>query len=302
MLTGRRASPSIDHFLSAAGGATWPGNGVALTRSGGRRWSQALSVPTGIWGLDALPATPDVFAVGVTALYETSDDGTSWRRRGEPAGGPLVEVSFSSPSNGVGLTTLGRLVATSDGGRSWRRDASAGRLQLTSSCVSGGGSYLVSDATGTIWSLSRSARLNRLFIPKLPSSVRPSNELRARRRQSVLAGLGGCEPGDAKATPGLALPARWIIHTVGPIWRGGEAGEPEVLASCYRRCLEVADSLGARSVAFPSISTGAYGFPADLAAGVAVSTLRSTSTAVRLVVLVDVYQRTLRRFQAALRA
>jgi O-acetyl-ADP-ribose deacetylase (regulator of RNase III) len=98
--------------------------------------------------------------------------------------------------------------------------------------------------------------------------------------------LGGCEPGDAKATPGFALPARWIIHTVGPVWRGGNDGERDILASCYRRSLAVADELGARSVAFPAISTGVYGFPRQSAAEVAVSTLRSITTDVRRVVLV----------------
>jgi O-acetyl-ADP-ribose deacetylase (regulator of RNase III) len=82
--------------------------------------------------------------------------------------------------------------------------------------------------------------------------------------------LGGCAPGDAKATPGFRLPARWVIHTVGPIYRGGTSGEPEVLASCYRRSLQVADELGATSVAFPAISTGVYGYPADEAAQIAV--------------------------------
>jgi O-acetyl-ADP-ribose deacetylase len=100
------------------------------------------------------------------------------------------------------------------------------------------------------------------------------------------AALGGCETGDAKATPGFALPARWIIHTVGPVWRGGQAGEAELLASCYRRSLAVADRLGARSLAFPAISTGIYGYPAGRAAEVAVSTLRSTETEVELALLV----------------
>ena len=98
--------------------------------------------------------------------------------------------------------------------------------------------------------------------------------------------LGGCEPGQAKATPGFALPARWIIHAVGPVWRGGQTGEPDVLASCYRAALAVADGLGAASVAFPAISTGAYGFPRRLAAEIAVTTLRSSATAVERVVLV----------------
>ena len=99
-------------------------------------------------------------------------------------------------------------------------------------------------------------------------------------------GLGGCATGDAKATGGYALPARWVIHTVGPVWQGGDGGEPELLASCYRRSLEVADELGARSVAFPAISTGVYGYPADLAAETALTTIRATRTAVELVRLV----------------
>jgi len=90
--------------------------------------------------------------------------------------------------------------------------------------------------------------------------------------------LNGCAFGDAKATPGFALPARFVIHTVGPIWRGGEAGEARLLASCYRRCLEVADEIGAASVAFPAISTGAYGYPVRDATRIAVSTVRSTMT------------------------
>src|SRR6478735_5156624 len=85
--------------------------------------------------------------------------------------------------------------------------------------------------------------------------------------------LGGCKTGDAKATDGFRLPARWIIHTVGPVWQGGHAGEAELLASCYRRSIEVAEELGAESVAFPAISTGIYGYPADQAAAVAVDTV-----------------------------
>ena len=98
--------------------------------------------------------------------------------------------------------------------------------------------------------------------------------------------LGGCEPGSAKATPGFALPARWIIHTVGPIWNDGNSGEPEILADCYRSCLQVADRLGAESVAFPAISTGVYGFPRRLAAEIAVTTSQQTETAVTRSVLV----------------
>ena len=101
----------------------------------------------------------------------------------------------------------------------------------------------------------------------------------------ALAGGGGVD-GDAKATDGFDLPARWIIHAVGPRWRGGDKGEAEALASCYRRSLEVADELGARSVAFPAISTGIYGYPPEEAARIAVETVRSTPTEVELVRLV----------------
>ena len=83
-------------------------------------------------------------------------------------------------------------------------------------------------------------------------------------------GLGGCETGDAKATRGHDLPARYVIHTVGPVWRGGDDGEAELLAACYRRSLEVADDLGCATIAFPAISTGIYGFPQDAAARIAV--------------------------------
>lgn len=86
--------------------------------------------------------------------------------------------------------------------------------------------------------------------------------------------LGGCRTGDAKTTAGYDLPARWVIHTVGPVWHGGTQGEPELLASCYRRSLEEALRVGTRSVAFPAISTGVYGYPRAAAASIAVATLR----------------------------
>ncbi|MDQ3643147.1 MAG: O-acetyl-ADP-ribose deacetylase [Actinomycetota bacterium] len=104
--------------------------------------------------------------------------------------------------------------------------------------------------------------------------------------------LGGCATGDAKATPGFRLSARWVIHTVGPVWRGGSAGEAALLASCYRRSLEVADEVGALSVAFPAISTGVYGYPAEDAATIAVHTLVTTPTSVELVRLVAFDERT----------
>jgi O-acetyl-ADP-ribose deacetylase (regulator of RNase III) len=86
--------------------------------------------------------------------------------------------------------------------------------------------------------------------------------------------LAPCPPGQAVITPGFRLPARHVIHTVGPVWHGGSQGEPEVLASCYERSLALAGEAGLRSIAFPSISTGIYGYPKDLAAGVAFETVR----------------------------
>ena len=95
--------------------------------------------------------------------------------------------------------------------------------------------------------------------------------------------LGGCATGDAKATPGFALPARWIIHAVGPVWEGGAHGEPRALASAYTRSLAVADELGARSVAFPAISTGIYGYPLEAATDVAVAAAEGADTRVDVV-------------------
>jgi O-acetyl-ADP-ribose deacetylase (regulator of RNase III) len=85
--------------------------------------------------------------------------------------------------------------------------------------------------------------------------------------------LGGCQTGDAKLTKGYRLPARFVIHAVGPVWHGGTRGEPHLLASCYRRAIEIAAANGIRTLAFPCISTGVYGYPAELAAKGAVATV-----------------------------
>jgi O-acetyl-ADP-ribose deacetylase len=86
--------------------------------------------------------------------------------------------------------------------------------------------------------------------------------------------LNGCVTGDAKATPGFRLPAKWVFHAVGPVWHGGAHGEDELLASCYRRCLELAREHSARTIAFPAISTGVYRFPPERAARIAIATVR----------------------------
>jgi O-acetyl-ADP-ribose deacetylase (regulator of RNase III) len=114
--------------------------------------------------------------------------------------------------------------------------------------------------------------------------------------------LHGCPTGDAKATPGFRLPAKWVFHAVGPVWNGGQRGEDGLLAGCYRRALELAREHGVRSIAFPAISTGIYGFPADRAARIAVDTVKAhvESSGVELVNFVCFDDRTLGIYEALL--
>ena len=112
--------------------------------------------------------------------------------------------------------------------------------------------------------------------------------------------LGGCETGEAKITPGFNLTARWVIHTVGPVWHGGGHGEPELLASCYRESLARADEAEAESVAFPAISTGVFGYPIEAAAAIAIDTVRSTPSNVSEVRFVAFNQETGDAYQSIL--
>jgi O-acetyl-ADP-ribose deacetylase (regulator of RNase III) len=115
--------------------------------------------------------------------------------------------------------------------------------------------------------------------------------------------LGGCKTGEAKLTKGYRLPARFILHTVGPVWRGGGHGEAELLASCYRRCLDLAAAQALASLAFPCISTGIYGYPADAAADIAVATVRAalpTCPSLEDVVFCCFSQADLARYEARL--
>lgn len=120
------------------------------------------------------------------------------------------------------------------------------------------------------------------------------------RLQAACRAIGDCPPGRAVVTDGFDLAARFIIHTVGPVWRGGADGEPETLASCYRTSLAVADDVGARSVAFPAISTGVYGYPSALAAEVAVTTVAGTDTDVEVVRFVAFDEATLAHYRRLL--
>ena len=114
--------------------------------------------------------------------------------------------------------------------------------------------------------------------------------------------LGGCRAGEAKATKGYNLAAKYVIHTVGPVWRGGDRGEDDLLASCYRQSLEIADQLGLKSIAFPAISTGAFGFPAQRAAKIALNEVRNYQGSVESVVFVCFDSRAARIYRELLNA
>ena len=121
------------------------------------------------------------------------------------------------------------------------------------------------------------------------------------RLDDACAALGGCVTGDAVATPGFDLAARWVIHAVGPVWHGGDQGEAAQLASCYTQSLLVAAEIGARSVAIPAISTGIYGYPPESAATIAVTTLMGVQVPeVEEVVLVAFDDETRRRYEQIL--
>ena len=112
--------------------------------------------------------------------------------------------------------------------------------------------------------------------------------------------LGGCETGDAKLSPGFNLSAKWIIHTVGPVWQGGNAGEPELLGQCYRRSFEIALANKVQSIAFPAISTGVYGYPKEAAALIATKHMREFESSFESIIAccfsevdVEIYKRLL---------
>ena len=113
--------------------------------------------------------------------------------------------------------------------------------------------------------------------------------------------LGGCPTGSARLTRGYALPAAYVIHTVGPVWRGGGHGEAALLTSCYESCLRIAADTGVQSIAFPAISTGVYGYPAEEAARIAVATVQASAERPALVRFVSFDESTQRLYEALLR-
>jgi O-acetyl-ADP-ribose deacetylase (regulator of RNase III) len=114
--------------------------------------------------------------------------------------------------------------------------------------------------------------------------------------------LGGCDTGQAKMTPGFRLAARWVIHTVGPVWQGGDAGEPGMLASCYQSCFEIARENRVRSIAFPAISTGVYGFPKQQAAEIALACMYPEDKNFERIIVCCFGQEDLARYQSLIAA
>lgn len=115
--------------------------------------------------------------------------------------------------------------------------------------------------------------------------------------------LNGCRTGEAKLTPGFRLPAQYVIHTVGPVWRGGDFGEPELLASCYRNCISLAEEHGIASIAFPAISTGVYAYPVDAATVIAIDTVSDAvqrTTIIGEIIFCCFSESHLRHYRAAL--
>jgi O-acetyl-ADP-ribose deacetylase (regulator of RNase III) len=123
-----------------------------------------------------------------------------------------------------------------------------------------------------------------------------------RELDDACAAIGSCATGDAVVTPGFRLRARWIVHTVGPVWNGGDRGEAAQLESCYRRSIEVARASGAASIAFPAISTGIFGYPARAAAEIAVATVREHGTELDAVRLVAFDEETITTYRELLAA
>ena len=119
------------------------------------------------------------------------------------------------------------------------------------------------------------ADITQLPVGAIVNAVAHATGKRLRELLRECRRLAGCKTGEAKLTPGYRLPAQHIIHTVGPVWHGGSRGEPELLAACYRSAIQLAAAHGILTLAFPSISTGVYGYPIELAAQVAVTTVRA---------------------------
>ncbi|HTX10059.1 MAG TPA: hypothetical protein VME22_15680 [Solirubrobacteraceae bacterium] len=172
MVEGQTAYPIIDSFLASTDTSTqqsqvaWPGNVVVSTTDGGSTWSQSLSVPDGIWGLDFLAGSSTGWAVGVDQLYETSNGGSTWSLESEPTDTALVDVSFSSTTDGIGLTTAGALVFTDNGGANWGASQTLAD-PIVSSCATGTDSYLLADLAGDIWTVTSGGSDTQVFTSPL---------------------------------------------------------------------------------------------------------------------------------------